>query len=252
MTLIVAMKCIDGVVIVGDRKVTNSKRLTDKIRKPDEMNVVFSAGGFERLFEDYLDQLQQAVEFEYNWYEEQNKEKPESLHREYSSLNFKQSCVKTLEQLKEIHKSVGENIGFEQALQVFFTLFEKKNGKFVTSLYKMDMDDCLPERVEDGVVETIGYSQLAKPLLQSINNKPELKMKEVARVAAFAIKYIEKEGLTDGVGVEPLEPQIWFIPENEVPREIVKDELKQLLQNVNDEVEKMRNLIGSTSRLLRS
>lgn len=251
MTLIIGARCTDGVVLVADRKVVGSNRLVDKIRKPDNVNVVFTAGGFERVFEDYLDDLSRDVNWMYNWFQEDNKKQPTSLQRNYDTHQFKKTCITTLTELKKVYSNLGENVSFENILQVFFTLPEERNGQPITRLYKMDMEDCYPEVVEEGKIETIGYSQLASPFLKSLENDPNLKMKDVARVGSFAIKYIENANLTDeSVGVGDQEPQIFFVPDENEPKE-VKDEkeIKELLNGVNQEVEKIKNMIGSTTFL---
>jgi 20S proteasome alpha/beta subunit len=75
MTLIVGARCKDGVVLIADRMVLNSSRLVDKIRRPENLNVIFSAGGLESVFEDYLDDLIKNVNLMYNWFQEENKKK---------------------------------------------------------------------------------------------------------------------------------------------------------------------------------
>jgi len=252
MTLIIGARCKDGVVLIADRMVLNSSRLVDKIRTPQNLNVIFSAGGLESVFEDYLDDLSKNVNWMYNWFQEENKKNPESLEREYDFKQFKKTCIDTLTELKRTYRNYGENAGYDNMLQVFFTLPETKDGKTITKLYIMDMEDCLPQVIEDGKIAMIGYKHLASPFMKSLENRKDMTMRDVARVGSFAIKYIEKEGLTeDAVGVGNLEPQIYFIPDGQIPEEIKDYKLKDLLKGVDEEVETIRNIFGSNSSFLR-
>lgn len=253
MTLVIGASCIDGVVLIADRKVSNSKRLVDKIRKPENVNTVFSAGGYENVFEDYLDDLSKNVDWTFRWFEEENKDIPENLHREYDVKQFKKTCIDTLTELKTTYRALGENVSFEHILQVIFTLPETRNGTSLTRLYSMDMHDCSPQAVDDNEIVAIGYEQLASPFLKSLEDRSDVTMKEVARVATFTIKYLEQEKLTDGaVGVGNQDPQIYFVPHGQEPKEIVGTELTELLKGVDNEVEKIKNIIGSSSTFLRS
>ncbi|MGI0010780.1 MAG: hypothetical protein ACREAE_05220, partial [Nitrosopumilaceae archaeon] len=60
MTLIIGARCKDGVVLVGDRKVTGSlKQYTNKIRKLGQAEwIIFSAAGMEALFNEFLEEVQ--------------------------------------------------------------------------------------------------------------------------------------------------------------------------------------------------
>jgi hypothetical protein len=117
----------------------------------------------------------------------------------------------------------------------------------------MDMDNCLPEAVEDNTIEAIGYKPIAMPLLRSLENEHDITMREVARVATFAIKFIEQEELSSGgVGVGDQEPQIYFEPNGVDPHEITGEALSELLRGVDEEVKNVRNMIGSTSSFLRA
>lgn len=250
MTLIIGGNCKDGIVLVADRKVLNSKQLVNKIRKPKDLNVVFTAGGYESIFEDYITDLTKNVDWSIKWLEEENKKSP--VHRDYDFQQFKKQCIQTLTELKETYSSFGENTPFDQILQVFFTIPENRDGKAITRLYKMDMEDCLPVPVEENRIEAIGYKTLAMPLLKSLENGSDITIRDVARVATFAIKYIEKEDLTEGaVGVGNMEPQIYFERHGENHYEVTGDELTELLQGVNEQVELVRSIIGSTSNFLR-
>lgn len=252
MTLIIGANCIDGIVLVADRKVTGSNRLVDKIRKPANLNVVFTAGGYEGIFEDYLDDITKNVDYATQIIDEENKSSP--VHREYNASLFKKTCIETLTELKNTYRALGQNTSFEQILQVLFTIPETRAEKGITRLYKMDMEDCYPQAVDENEVVAIGYSTIAMPFLRSLNENKKFTMKDVARIASFVIKYIEKEDLVDGaVGVKDRQPQIYFAPHGQDLREIIDEtELNELLDGVDVEVKKLQNMIGLSSNFLRS
>ena len=56
------------------------------------------------------------------------------------------------------------------------------------------------------------------------------------------------EWLSDSVGVGKYQPQIWFVKDNEDPREIQGEELIDLLKDVDKKVEKVRKSIGTLSK----
>lgn len=215
-------------------------------------NVIFTAGGYETVFEDYLNNLSDKAEYWYNWNQEENKKHPQSLHREFTYREFKKCCIDTLTELKETYRALGENVPYEQILQVLFAVPEDNDGEVNTRLYWMDMDDCTPQPLEVGSIAILGYKQLALPLIQSIKDNPDVTMIDVARVASFAIKFIEQENLTDGaVGVGDLQPQIYFIANGKSPEEPTKQQLDVMLKDVDVEVEKFRKMFGASSRFLR-
>ncbi|MEM4377659.1 MAG: hypothetical protein QXX85_01580 [Candidatus Nitrosotenuis sp.] len=254
MTLIIAAKCQDGIVLVGDRKVSGSERYANKIRMLEQLPIVFTAGGIEPLFEEFLEQVEKAALWKYNWIQEENKNQPESLHQVFTATDFKHTCVETLKRMKAIYTELEQSTSFEYALQVFFVLPEQRNGQDDVTLYKMNMEDCFPNPVEAGKVSAIGNHYLGKPFLKSLENKNEtLFMKDVARVASFVIKYIEIEKLdsNNGIGVGDFDPQIWYVTPKQA-REIPQDELSELLKGVEDEIKKFRETIGSESSFLRS
>jgi hypothetical protein len=85
MTYIIGARCKDGVVLVGDKKVTFSgdiqkDKYEEKIRTTPQFNdVIFSAAGIKELFEEFLLELPRRVLWGHNAIEEQNKTLPISF-----------------------------------------------------------------------------------------------------------------------------------------------------------------------------
>jgi hypothetical protein len=84
--------------------------------------------------------------------------------------------------------------------------------------------------------------------------KPEMTMKETARLGAFIIKYIEKEKLSEdnGIGIGGYQPQIWLIPDGETPIEMTVEDINELLKDVQGKVDETIEKIGSKGRFLRT
>lgn len=247
MTLIIAARCKDGVVLVGDRKVTNSVRpYTDKIRKAGQLEaIIFTAAGDGNLFEEFLTEIERATLWKANWIEEENKKVSESLQRVFTSVDFKRTCVETLTTMKNVYSERGLN---EYSLQVLFVVPEIKGDRSVATLYKMDTGDCFPNPMEEGEVEAIGYPHLGRIFLKNLEEKSNyLTMRDVARVAALTIKYIDKAELAEAVGVGTIEPQIWFVEDGKLPREIKELELQQLLSGIDEQITKIFDQIKNFS-----
>jgi hypothetical protein len=90
---------------------------------------------------------------------------------------------------------------------------------------------------------------LADVFLKAWN--PDLTIRDTARLGSFIIKYVEKEGLSESVGVGDLQPQVLIFPDEEkTPREITGADLSNLLKGIDEEVEKRIKEIGSRSNFL--
>lgn len=249
MTYVIGARCKDGVVLIGDRKVTFAgdlgiSKYEEKIKiTPQLKDIVFTAAGVKDLFEEFLEEIERKVFLTNNAIIEQNKKNPESLHLVYTVNDFKHNCVELLKELKEMYSEIQEE-GYP-SLQVLFAVRHPDKHKSV--LYYIDSTNCFPSEV-NGIIP-IGESQVAEVFRKSW--KPEMTMEETAKLGAFIIKYIEKEKISDLIGVGKYEPQILFIKDEEMPREIKDVELKNLLKDIDKNVEEIRKKIGSLSRFLR-
>lgn len=248
MTYVIGARCRDGVVIIGDRKVTGGVSIDpyeEKIRKTPPFNdAVFAAAGLGGLFEEFLEELPKRVLFRYRAIELENKDRADEVKLGYGMNDFKHDVVDLLKQMKTIYSEV-HNDGFPQ-LQVFFAVKHAEKGKSV--LYYIDDENCLPAEVKE--IIPIGESNLGEIFRKSW--KKDMSMLETAKLGAFIIKYIEAEKLSDGVGVGSYQPQIWFVEDNQDPREVQGAELNDLLKDVNSKVDEIRKSIGSLSRFLRN
>ncbi len=258
MTLIIGARCKDGVVLVGDRKVTGSlKQYTNKIRKLAQADwIIFSAAGMEALFKEFLEEVEKEYLHTLSVRDAQRIAAPDIPVRQFTLNNFKNICTETAKHLKTVYSELGNDTPFYLQLQVLFVAYELVGTKRVASLFYMDMGDCFPYPQEEGRIVEIGQPNLGKVFLKSYENG-DFTMKEIARLGSFLIKCVEKEKLAfqDSVGVGKEQPQVWFYPDSDIeakPYEVQGEELKTLLEGIDDEVEKISKQVGSTSKFLRA
>ena len=255
MTLIIGARCNDGIVLIGDRKVTGGlKQFTDKIQRLTGLDtIVFTAAGLESLFEEFLDEVSRKVLHDARKIEVYNKKNPDDQQLEYSTNDFKHACADVLKTMKEYYSELEEHMDFENALQVLFVVPElcKDNAEQIYRLYGMNMLGCYPFLIDFGKIQQIGQRGIGDVFLKSLEEK-EYTMKDVARVSAFVIKYVENEGLSESVGVGDGEPQIWFVDDKGGPREIEGKELHDLLEGIDGEIVNIQKKIGKSSSFLRA
>jgi ubiquitin len=251
MTLIIGARCNDGVVLIGDRKVTGGmKDYTDKIKRlGSSERIVFTAAGVQFLFEEFLTEVNRNFVYKLEYMDKVKEEDPKQDYG-FTATDFKHTCVETIKKQKQVYSEMSESP--DEALQVLFTVPESKNGTEYHRLYFMDMEDCVPVPIEEGKIVEIGYSGIGRMFLKSLETK-DFTIRDVARLGAFVIKYVESENLANGnVGVGNHQPQIWFMEDGKDPKEIVGKELSDLIEGVDGEVITIRQKIGSLSNFLRS
>ncbi len=217
-------------VLVGDRKVGEEENYTDKIRQTDFTDAVFAAAGLEGLFEDFLTELPKIVE--------RNQDKLNAKGSNYTLFNFKEDCIALIKRTK---KSFCSEIQTDSpAVQVLFAVNNKQNNK--SELYYLDSLNCFTQKIKER--QPIGQGYLGEIFLKRWNRI--MTMKETARLGALIIKYIEKERVSKSVGVgKYLQPQIWFVKDGKLPRELTKNEAKKCLTGLKAEIVNVRNTIDS-------
>ena len=249
-TLIMGGKCSDGVVLIGDRKVTSGLGVswTDKIRKFGNINwAVFGAAGVGTLFEEFVNLLPPKVVRHQSWINYQNqrllnqhtqefKNNPNAIQpplMNYNDADFKQDCVELLTEMRNRY-----SIAFQDpscTLHVLMGISVKGIGG---RLYYLNSTHCLPAEVNELVA--IGQSELAETFRKSWERN--MTMEQTAKLCMVAIKYIEQEGISEGIGVGSQQPQVWFLPYVGEPtiREIVGEELNKMVSEVDTQVKALQ------------
>jgi len=187
MTYILGARCTDGIVLVGDRKVSRggaSVEYEDKVFS-DVGNVVIGASGAVGLFDKFRRQM-----------------------REVAVLN---PSIKPADFIKEAEKIVYDlnSAYYERArgsidLLVAYGRTRRGQLQYVTRLG-------LAEEVRR--YQVIGSGTPYGAYLLRNMWKETLTMKQAAVLGVLIVKHIEDNELDEAVGVGKTNPQIWFVPD---------------------------------------
>jgi len=245
MTLIFGARCVDGVVLVGDRLVKSGRTVSftmDKIRKFGNINwAVAGAAGIGTLFDEFLTLLPEYVIRHQQWINYQNAKlehdreetfgntpnAPEPPYYTYSVEDFKHNCAELMADMRKRYSFAFENPNKWCELQVLIGINTLSEAK----LYYMDSESILPAEVPESVF--IGQEDMCEVFRKCWNQS--MTIKQAAQLGAFTIKYVELDKISDTVGVGVNQPQIWYIPDGSDPRELVGLELSTLIQQVDRE-----------------
>jgi 20S proteasome alpha/beta subunit len=259
MTLITGAKCVDGVVLVADRKVTSSLgtvksvTYTNKIRQcPNVGFAIFGAAGIGTLFEEFMELLPQTISRRYNWMMYQNERLLAEHERvfgnnlrvaqpplmNYTYVDLKQDCVELLTDMKNRHSVAFSN----RACQLDVLLAVAIKDEF-PKLWYINTVYCLPADVNE--ILMIGEGELAEVFRNSW--KPEMTMEQTAKLSILAIKYIEKQQISEGIGVGNQQPQVWFVPKGAAPEEVTPEEINKMVTDVNSKLVDLEKIINPFS-----
>lgn len=198
MTLIIGSKCHDGIVLVGDTKITveggTSYSYTKKIVAPSKEIVIATAGstGFARTFQSRLILGIGKI----------------SKQKEKESVNLNEELILLAENI--IHE-MGNTYGTENV------------ARFIDALIviRSDLEPELIHLTGSGLPEpvinfhSIGHGQpYASVLLKTLWEKYNpMNMNQFAKIGCLTIKYVQDLELDNSVGFEKNStPQVYFIP----------------------------------------
>jgi 20S proteasome alpha/beta subunit len=216
MTLILGARCIDGVILVADRKITKINEIDSicfeyKRKLHGELShIIFGISGSTDTFEFFIDEIKERVN--------QGDVKLENVTNVISDkvleINKKRDFIKKL----FFNLLVAVQYPNKKTI---LTYIDGYGGKSLIDKY-----------------HSIGIGSIfAEPFLKNIWNS-NLKMSSFAALGWFIIQYIEEYQLHSSVGVDKEYPQIWFIPDNEnidyeINPETRPKEFKEIKNNVN-------------------
>jgi 20S proteasome alpha/beta subunit len=220
LTYIAGMRCSDGVVLVGDRKVVSgdgTKASYENKLTMDVSSIVVGYAGSDILSRRFRSQL---VEF-----------------------------AKTI---------VGQAIGFEPFVEKIEDIVTRLNQRYrdkVASRIEVLIAAKLAEPLvglryvhEAGVADevasykAIGSGEPFGDIFLKLHwqpGHPFPTMQKAAEIGHFIIKYIEKFQLDDTVGVGNMSPQIWFLPNTDMPREVDSSILQNLEEITTQRLDKI-------------
>lgn len=190
MTFILGAKCPDGVVMVGDRRVTaadgSARELRDKIFF-DVDNVVWGAAGVLNYFESFKERVRVAI-----------------IDRggQIPARHF-------LPLVEDVHGKLIQTYG-PYFINQFQILIAPRSGA-ITELYAVEGVGGHSTVTE---YRTIGSGSPYAELFLKKLWKRNMGMKQAAELGYFVIKLIERNRLDETVGIGEGHPQVWFLPNN--------------------------------------
>lgn len=230
MTFILGSKCSDGVVLIGDRKITTAdgsyEGYGDKIFQNID-GVVWGAAGALNYFNSFKERVRVEIE-------------------------DRGGAIPARHFLPLIEKVHGQLIQTFQGYFInrFQILIAPRTGAD-TALYLVEGigGHSLIEKYQ-----AIGSGSPYGELFLKKLWKPEWGMKQVAELGCFIIQMIEKFHLDASVGVGDGHPQVWFLPNNPQPvgstygtdlsiRPANESELNMMAQTAKEKVDRFDNQV---------
>ena len=239
MTFIMGAKCIDGVVLIADRKVTLSdlsdfdyhNKLFDGLG-----HVIYGSAGSAGMYRLFVDTVEEYVRT-----------------RPVGEVNFRNAVLK----LSEIAYDIYRRYNFHR--EYYFELLvaiapdnERSHLTYITG-------DGMPYSVD--TCHTIGSGSPYATIFQRNSYNRNMTMEQAAELGYFVIKYIEDFQLNMTVGVGDGIPQIWFVSNEERhPDNVKKDyeltpdnpetqqRFNRVRDNVNRRLEEHRNHLNQLFR----
>lgn len=211
MTLIIGARCIDGVILAGDRRVLRGTEYSEekKIIQPFK-NFVVGASGISGLMDKFLNEMNLYLN---SPHDNQLTWREFSYFLEDLATNLFERYNSRLERLQEAE--VG---GF-----AFDTLFGFKEYSDHASLYHMYGNGFSAEVKK---FDIIGHGQPhALPFLKTLYRQ-NITMEEMIKLCVFILKLIDEEKIDLSVGGKP---QIYKIPDIGDTIELSEDEIEELL-----------------------
>lgn len=225
MTFILGARCIDGVVLVADRKITNFDDglmfdYGDKLFA-ELSHVIFGSSGSTGIFELFRIKIKNHV-------------------RTHTGLITDDVIPMLSNYICELN---GQYRNYpELKIDVLVAMGYKDKQSSLTYIDVLG----IPKNVKTGQAIGTGRKYI-KSFIDRVWTK-NITMKDVAEIGYFTIKYIEKFRLDESVGIGEFHPFIWYIPdfyeENE-KGEVIKNKDIQAIEKdlvlMNKRVLRMMN-----------
>ena len=194
MTCIIGVKCADGILIVGDRRVLRGTEYSDepKILQPFH-NFVVGASGVSGLMDKFLYEMDFFLR------------SPEAKDLDWRSFGYAlEDIASNLFARYRARLEVDETV--EIGAYYFDVLFGCKPFETEAKLYHLYRNGFSQEVKR---FDIIGHGQPhALPFIKALY-KESRTMNEMVKVAGFTLKLIDEARIDLSVGGEP---QIWLIP----------------------------------------
>lgn len=201
MTYIVGAKCVDGVTLVGDKKITIDSgadyTFGNKIFSP-VFNTVVGSSGLSGMYKTFQNRMILAVR-------QLNKEIEEKKRPSFIGS----------EELSYLAEQVIHALASEYGVNVMANSFDALMAMrtYITAELVRVNYLGLPEPVSE--YKAIGHGQpYGSIILKNLWNR-NLNMKQFAKLGCFIIKHIQDMNLDSSVGIDLSKdelPQVWYIP----------------------------------------
>lgn len=216
MTCIIGVRCVDGVVLAGDRRVLRGTEYSNEPKiKQAFSGFVVGASGLSGLMDKFLFQMELYLQ-------------SEDAKKELSWWKF----LNVLEDIAfSLFTRYGSRLNEDEAMETsafsFNVLCGCKEYVEKASLYHL-YGNGFAQKVN--TFDIIGHGTCcALPFIKSLYAKNRT-MKEMAKVCAFTLKLIDEANIDVTVGGEP---QIFLIPDNGQEKELTQKEIDDLLNLCN-------------------
>jgi 20S proteasome alpha/beta subunit len=195
MTYILGLRCREGVVLVGDKKVTTTNEVEsitfEYKRKIHGIigGIVFGSSGSTDIFGLFMDDIAEQV-------------------KTRGDVTFDNAILKMTDIVLEMNKKRGFNRKTYFDLLVAIRYPDNRNSV-------LTWISGLGGKQEIDTYRAIGIGRIYGDHILEKAWRPNMSMEESAALGYFMISYIENFKLHSSVGIDKVIPQIWFIPDNE-------------------------------------
>lgn len=228
MTCIIGGKCVDGVALIGDKKITDDE--THQVEYKEKLFIFKKEGFFYPIVVGSSGTVALYDKFRREAIHELEKISPPPSFspRSFSSRGFNTSVSGTiysysstdnplqvilypfLEKLEEIIRRYKGT--YRQKFDVLFAAQLKDRGATIHYI----RDDGLADDIYE--YKTIGSGEIAAGVFLKGLYRKYMTTRQFAKLGFFIIKYIEEQGIDNQVGIGKGNPQIYFIPNQPINR----------------------------------
>jgi 20S proteasome alpha/beta subunit len=208
MTYILGSRCIDGVVMISDRKFTMDDGtgyiFDDKLFNIKSSGIIIGFSGSRGAFELFQARMQEYMS---DYAEKEG-------NTNIDDIRVDRVLLKVSDITHDLYNKFRLSGSHFDILVGTSPVILRKNRLSDSSFLKYYYEDGKLETINK--YRAIGNGAPFGSIYLKQNWNPNMAMKQVAELGYFIIKYIERYHLDLPVGVNTDRPQIWFIPDKEV------------------------------------
>ena len=230
MTYILGARCIDGVVLVGDTKVTIDRgadsEYSKKIITNALTNVVMGSAGASGLYRDFQNRIiTEVIKFQ----DEETRTGIKSPYI-YTETGFSSLITKVVREMHNEYGNHSEMITYELNI-----LCATKIGVPPAKL-NVFTGYGFPEPVNR--IRVIGHGKPYGALFHKKLWNQNMTIEQTAKLGLFIISLINKMDLDNSVGYnEEYPPQVVFIPDNQPIKELLPNDVSKFMEEMERNVD---------------